>query len=420
MLSRSAASALRASRAHTGTRLATTASSTVSVSRLSLLPLPLRPLLSSLHNIPHIRAYSDSTISRPEAVDGVQIASKTAGEATSTSSSAPNETAAAAETDTHVVADPSTEAAIGDELSVESTAENETGSIRDSSPPLANPTNPPQETEAEIEHELITEDQDLQKPHNYDMAWYLEVDPPIQPPSDIDAPLPSLPENSPSLLDPLVKYAYEDMGLDGMNIMDLRELDPPPALGPNLIMVFGTARSERHLHVSSARLVRWLRYNYHVEASADGLIGAGELRTKLRRLRRKDKIMGSGNVVHHGGDDGISTGWICVNLGTIGNTISEELHIDGAGKMSGFGGSTDGTTIVLQVMTESRREELALEQLWSRSLAGNFKMRTKLMEPLEGDRGSKPVMPNNWDKKLRRKRKRQQQKGFVEEGDPSQ
>ncbi|KAL1900036.1 ATPase synthesis protein 25 mitochondrial [Ceratocystis pirilliformis] len=420
MLSRSAASALRASRAHTSTRLATTASSTISVSRLSLLPLLLRPLLPSLHNKPHIRAYSDWTISRPETVDGVQIAPKTAEEATSTSSSTPSETVTATDTDTQVVADPSTEATIADERSVESTAEKETGSIRDSSPPLASPTNPPRETEAEIEDELIAEDQGLQSPQNPDMPWYLEVDPPIQPPSHIGAPLPSLPENSPSLLDLLVKYAYEDMGLDDMSIMDLRELDPPPALGPNLIMVFGTARSERHLHVASARLVRWLRYNYHVEAAADGLIGAGELRTKLRRLRRKAKIMGSGNVVHHGGDDGISTGWICVNLGTIGNTISEELHIDGAGKMSGFGGSTNGTTIVLQVMTESRREELALELLWSRSLEGNLKMRKKLMEPLQGDQDLKPAMPNNWDKKLRRKRKRQQQKGFVQQEDPSQ
>ncbi|KKA28997.1 hypothetical protein TD95_004143 [Thielaviopsis punctulata] len=263
-----------------------------------------------------------------------------------------------------------------------------------------------QESETDIEMELMAEDGE-NVPSNPDMPWYLQVDPPLQTPTHLGSAPPSPPTDSPAILEPLIKYAFEDMGLDDMTILDLRTFDPPPALGPNLIMLFGTARSERHLHVASARLVRWLRYNYHMEAAADGLIGAGELRTKLRRLRRKAKIMGSGTVLHRGGDDGISTGWICVNLGTVGNTVSEELRVDDAGKMSGFGGSTDGTTIVLQVMTESRRAELDLEGLWTRSLEGNRKMREKLMAPL--DENYKPAMPNNWDKKLRRKRKRQQQ-----------
>ena len=201
--------------------------------------------------------------------------------------------------------------------------------------------------------------------------WYLQVEPPSQPPAHEPAPLPPIPAGSPEILEPVVKYVYEEMGLDDLNLLDLREFDPPPALGPNLLMLFGTARSERHLHVASGRLVRWLRYNYKLEADADGLIGPGEMKTKLRRLRRKAKLLGSS--AGRGGDDGLSTGWICVNLGTIGGETDEAARFDADGQLSGFGNvSVDtGTTVVIQVMTQARREELNLEPLWLGSLERN-------------------------------------------------
>ncbi|ROT42221.1 hypothetical protein SODALDRAFT_326396 [Sodiomyces alkalinus F11] len=200
-----------------------------------------------------------------------------------------------------------------------------------------------------------------------DTPWYLQVEAPLHAPIDHAASLPDIPEGSPPLVEPLVKFVYEEMGLDDLNLLDLRSLDPPPALGPNLLMLFGTARSERHLHVSSSRLVKWLRNEHRVEASADGLISPGDLRTKLRRLRRKAKLLGT-NAVVTGGDDGITTGWICVNLGTIDLHSDEAAHFDDDGRMSGFGAPVLGTTIVIQVMTESRRAELNLEELWSKQL----------------------------------------------------
>lgn len=167
------------------------------------------------------------------------------------------------------------------------------------------------------------------------------------------------------------------MGLDNLDLLDLRDFDPPPALGPNLIMLFGTARSERHLHVASARFVRWLRYNYKMEADADGLIGPGEMKTKLRRLRRKAKLLGSNATTDRGADDGLTTGWICVNLGTVGGETSEVARFDPSGQISGFGNAVPetGSTIVIQVMTESRRAELNLETLWRDSLERNQRQR---------------------------------------------
>ncbi|GJC78278.1 ATPase synthesis protein 25, mitochondrial [Colletotrichum liriopes] len=215
---------------------------------------------------------------------------------------------------------------------------------------------------------------------NEDAPWFLQVEPPTHAPTQQVSPLPELPESSPALLEPLLKYVYEEMGLDDLSLLDLRALDPPPALGPNLLMLFATARSERHLHVSSSRLVKWLRHHHRIEANADGLIGPGELKTKLRRMRRKAKLLGTSAMAAKGGDDGISTGWICINLGTSGSTYNEAARFDAEGKMSGFGGPVTGSTIVVQVMTESRRNELDLERLWSQQLIRSQAQERKVAE----------------------------------------
>lgn len=234
-----------------------------------------------------------------------------------------------------------------------------------------------------------------------DEPWYLQVEPPSQPPVHEPAPLPAIPAGSPAVLEPVLKYVNEEMGLDDLELLDLRSFDPPPALGPNVIMLFGTARSERHLHVASGRLVRWLRYNYKVEANADGLIGAGELKTKLRRLRRKAKLLGSSNIATQGGDDGITTGWICVNLGIVGGEGAEEARFDESGQMSGFGSTVmeTGSTIVVQVMTEARRAELDLETLWKDSLERNQRQnQTFSSAPSRQDR----EMQQDWEKHVSR------------------
>ncbi|KAJ9138460.1 Atpase synthesis protein [Pleurostoma richardsiae] len=131
-------------------------------------------------------------------------------------------------------------------------------------------------------------------------------------------------------------------------------------------MLFGTARSERHLHVSAGNLVRWLRTK-GIHANADGLLGPNELKIRLRRKARKAKLLGNSGLTPSE-DDGISTRWICVNLGTIGWTSAEaELQSDD-GRFSGFGAPRTGTTIVVQLFTDAKRKELDLETLWDRIL----------------------------------------------------
>lgn len=158
------------------------------------------------------------------------------------------------------------------------------------------------------------------------------------------------------------------MGLDDLNLMDLRALDPPAALGPSLIMLFGTARSDRHLHISAGLLRSWLR-DRGIHAHADGLLGRKEFKIKQRRAQRKAKLLGT-SANPAAPNDTFTTRWVCMNLGTIGSTPSDETAIETAGGgFTGFGTRQTGTTIVVQVLTESKRTELDLETLWSRILA---------------------------------------------------
>ncbi|CAN8101971.1 unnamed protein product [Discula destructiva] len=157
------------------------------------------------------------------------------------------------------------------------------------------------------------------------------------------------------------------MGLDDLNLMDLRSLDPPAALGPSLIMLFGSARSERHLHISAGRLKSWLRkrgFNAH----ADGLMGRKDFKIQLRRRHRRAKLLGT---TPSPSESGLTTRWVCMNLGTIGYEATDEMSFTSDdGTLTGFGTrQTGGTTIVLQMFTESKRKEMDLELLWSRILA---------------------------------------------------
>ncbi|RSL71550.1 ATPase synthesis protein 25, mitochondrial [Fusarium duplospermum] len=224
------------------------------------------------------------------------------------------------------------------------------------------------EPKAERVAEVLTTPENVpetnDKAESDDVPWFLEVEPPRHPESQHKVELPKVPENAPEVVGPMIKYIFEDMGLDDISLLDLRDLDPPAALGPNLIMLFGTARSERHLHISSGRFVRWLKKNYDIAARADGLIGPGELRTKLRRLRKKAKLMGTNTAIIPGGDNGISTGWVCVHFSSSGDNTNETASFDDTGRFSGFGAPQTGTTVVVQCMTEARRGELDLETLW--------------------------------------------------------
>ncbi|KZF23171.1 hypothetical protein L228DRAFT_260033 [Xylona heveae TC161] len=200
--------------------------------------------------------------------------------------------------------------------------------------------------------------------------WYLQVETPQQAPSPLSERqrLPDLPEDAPVILQPMLEYVSVDLGIDDLTLFDLRNLDPPPALGANLVMIIGTARSEKHLHVSADRLCRWLRSNHKLTPFADGLLGRNELKLKMRRKARRARMLGSvGASETSNADDGVRTGWVCVNAGRVDEQKTAVKDTVPKGVV-GFGTASTGTRVVVQMLTEDKRGELNLEGLWQGAL----------------------------------------------------
>lgn len=204
------------------------------------------------------------------------------------------------------------------------------------------------------------------------IPWYLQVQGPQRIESSLSdrQRLPELPSNPPPLLQPILEYISVDIGLDHLSLFDLRKLNPPPALGANLLMVMGTARSEKHLHVSADRFCRWLRTTHKMKPYADGLIGRNELKLKMRRKARRARLLSSvGSSEDGNADDGIRTGWVCVNVGAIENAEEVLEEVEESNDFVGFGGQVEGVKLVVQMLTQEKREELDLEGLWGGTLA---------------------------------------------------
>lgn len=197
------------------------------------------------------------------------------------------------------------------------------------------------------------------------IPWYLKVDSPQRAPRPISERqrIPDLPDYPPPILAPLMQQVSIDLGLDDLTLLDLRSLDPPPALGANLLMLIGTARSEKHLHVSADRLCRWLRSTYKLKPDADGLLGRNELKLKLKRKAKRAKLMGSN--ADDNNDDGVRTGWVCVDIGVVEPAEDSPEPAPVSKTFVGFGRRTEDVRIVVQMLTEEKRADINLERLWT-------------------------------------------------------
>ncbi|OWP06459.1 hypothetical protein B2J93_9232 [Marssonina coronariae] len=233
-----------------------------------------------------------------------------------------------------------------------------------------------------------------------EVPWYLQSGTPNEAPKQLPQcqRLPNLPTSAPPILQPLMQQISIDLGIDDLSLLDLRKLDPPPAFGANLLMLLGTARSEKHLHVSADRLCRWLRSSYKLRPDAVGLLGRNEMKLKLKRKAKRAKLLGSANDENT--DDGVRTGWVCVDVGSV-EGCEEEVKTPRHENFVGFGRRTDRVRIVVQMLTEEKREEIDLEGLWSGILkrSGQAELATDGVgiEPSDG-LPDKPSSPNTLDR----------------------
>ncbi|KAJ5083540.1 ATPase synthesis protein 25 [Penicillium angulare] len=242
--------------------------------------------------------------------------------------------------------------------------------LRSDRSPIPNPADitfsPVAETATAIEAEAEAETEINEEPASH-VPWYLQEESPTKEFRPVTGDhIPALPDNSPEMLQTLLEYTYKDIGLDGLKLFDLRGLDTPAALGANVIMIVGTARSVKHLNISADRLCRWARKSYKLSPHADGLLGRNELKIKLRRKAKRARAASHAGTMVDEKDDGITTGWICVNLGTV-DKGSEKASLSDAG-FEGFGQLDTGTSVVVQIFTEEKRADVDLDGLWQATL----------------------------------------------------
>lgn len=236
-------------------------------------------------------------------------------------------------------------------------------------PSTANPPTEPKETAPESE----------QKQSH--VPWYLREESPVSDTQQVSSrdQIPDLPVDSPAILGEILEYTFKDLGLDDLKLIDLRGLETPPALGANVIMIIGTARSVKHLNVSADRMCRWLRSTWKLSPYADGLLGRNELKIKLRRKARRARLASRSGTTFDDKDDGITTGWICVNAGVVEESAVQEQKDE---RFEGFGKTVRGTRVVVQMFTEEKRAEVDLETLWQRTLDRAERDKQKYAESL--------------------------------------
>jgi Ribosomal silencing factor during starvation len=206
------------------------------------------------------------------------------------------------------------------------------------------------------------------------LPWYLRSDSSTNVISSPSIELPPLPEDSPPLLQPILTYLSTARSpLFNLSIMDLRALDPSPALGSNLLMVLGTAKSSQHAHAFSDRFCRWLRSEHKLRPAPDGLLGRQQVKVWRRRAAKKVRAMalagaGPGIEDRIGRDIGLPD-WVCVHVGEIPATADVEVQSQSTTQdLTAFQRNTNTVTFVVHILTEDRRLELDLEGYWDRKL----------------------------------------------------
>lgn len=152
-----------------------------------------------------------------------------------------------------------------------------------------------------------------------------------------------LPQESPQSLATITDQLKERLGLSDIIVFDLRGSDFTTAVAKvSDFMIIGTAKSAKHCQSCFVELNGFLKQEYNSVAYVEGNVNAREEKKRLRRIARKSnlgKSWGANSSPYAQGFQNNSEAWFMI-----------DCHVD---------------NIFVNILTEDRRKELNLEELYA-------------------------------------------------------
>lgn len=168
-----------------------------------------------------------------------------------------------------------------------------------------------------------------------DVPWYLRA----EESSKLESPifkteLPEIPEGSPASVEPILKFASEELGLEDFKIFDITGREDIPASSYVDYMIVSTGKSEKHIQNAVDELAAFLKNKFKTVPYVEGLLKANSMKRQKKRMKRKAR---KGDFVDLEYGVGPNS-WVMV-----------DTRLDG---------------ICFHVLTTQRRESTNLELLW--------------------------------------------------------
>lgn len=212
------------------------------------------------------------------------------------------------------------------------------------------------------------------------IPWYLRRQEAVQAANKLVEPMPEMPKNSPSKLQPIVEFMIERLGLTDLALVDLRGTTVNNPFGPNAIMIMCSGKSERHLGKAARELLSWLKTENHVSASQEGIVSAQLLRLHQRRLKKKAARKSKYKMTEEFGEDTLESDYE-IAYKRNSSWVALDTRVDG---------------IFIHLFSGSKREELRLEEFWRSPENREIHIQTKNADHIGGSRPR--IKPNRFER----------------------
>lgn len=194
---------------------------------------------------------------------------------------------------------------------------------------------------------------------NDQVPWYMRNnEDTTQLSSNLKEPLPDLPSNPPDSLQPLVEYLVKDLGLSDVEFIDLRNREPMTVFGPDAMMIVTTGKSDKHIGKAAQGLLTFIKHNFGVTPSQEGIYSAGFIKVQKRRARKKSKKLSMADDSYESLVSRFTSDW-----------VSLDTNVD---------------SLLVHMFTKDKRAETDLTYTWSQNKRELREQRRREREALEG------------------------------------